>query len=56
MRKSTHRLLDQPSGNLKPATGEGVLGFRLGRHAELRITHNPGLAGRYRKNPAAGIA
>ncbi|GLH65752.1 ABC transporter ATP-binding protein [Geothrix edaphica] len=44
-------LLDEPTGNLDPATAEEVFGFLLSLHAELRpttllVTHNPGLAGR----------
>ena len=44
-------LLDEPTGNLDPATAEEVFGFLLDLHAELRpttllVTHNPGLAER----------
>jgi putative ABC transport system ATP-binding protein len=44
-------LLDEPTGNLDPATAEEVFGFLLSLHAELRpttlvVTHNPGLAER----------
>jgi len=51
VRKPTLWLLDEPTGNLDPATAEEVFGFLLGLHAELRpttllVTHNPGLAER----------
>jgi len=44
-------LLDEPTGNLDPATAEEVFAFLLALHAELRpttllVTHNPELAGR----------
>ncbi len=44
-------LLDEPTGNLDPATSEEVFGFLLSLHAELRpttllVTHNPALAER----------
>ncbi len=44
-------LLDEPTGNLDPATAEEVFGFLLSLHTELRpttlvVTHNPGLAER----------
>jgi len=44
-------LLDEPTGNLDPATAEEVFGFLLDLHAELRpttllVTHNPDLAER----------
>ena len=44
-------LLDEPTGNLDPATAEEVFAFLLRLHAELRpttllVTHNPVLAGR----------
>lgn len=44
-------LLDEPTGNLDPATAEEAFGFLLNLHAELRpttllVTHNPGLAER----------
>ncbi|MFN8011647.1 MAG: ABC transporter ATP-binding protein [Holophagaceae bacterium] len=44
-------LLDEPTGNLDPATAEEVFTFLLALHAELRpttllVTHNPELAGR----------
>ena len=51
VRKPALWLLDEPTGNLDPATAEEVFGFLLGLHAELRpttllVTHNPDLAGR----------
>jgi len=51
VRKPALWLLDEPTGNLDPATAEEVFGFLLGLHAELRpttllVTHNPGLAER----------
>lgn len=44
-------LLDEPTGNLDPATAEEVFGFLIRLHAELRpttllVTHNPDLAAR----------
>ena len=44
-------LLDEPTGNLDPATAEEVFGFLLSLHRELRpttllVTHNPLLAER----------
>lgn len=51
VRKPALWLLDEPTGNLDPATSEEVFGFLLSLHAELRpttllVTHNPGLAER----------
>ena len=51
VRKPALWLLDEPTGNLDPATAEEVFGFLMGLHAELRpttllVTHNPGLAER----------
>ncbi len=51
VRKPALWLLDEPTGNLDPATAEEVFGFLLGLHADLRpttllVTHNPGLAER----------
>jgi putative ABC transport system ATP-binding protein len=51
VRKPALWLLDEPTGNLDPATAEEVFGFLLGLQAELRpttllVTHNPGLAQR----------
>ena len=51
VRKPALWLLDEPTGNLDPATAEEVFGFLLGLHGELRpttllVTHNPGLAER----------
>lgn len=51
VRKPALWLLDEPTGNLDPATAEEVFGFLLNLHAELRpttllVTHNPGLAER----------
>jgi putative ABC transport system ATP-binding protein len=44
-------LLDEPTGNLDPATAQEVFHFLLELHAEVRpttllVTHNPALAGR----------
>lgn len=51
VRKPSLWLLDEPTGNLDPATAEEVFGFLLSLHADLRpttllVTHNPGLAER----------
>jgi len=51
VRKPALWLLDEPTGNLDPATAEEVFGFLLSLQAELRpttllVTHNPGLAER----------
>jgi putative ABC transport system ATP-binding protein len=51
VRKPALWLLDEPTGNLDPATAEEVFGFLLNLHTELRpttllVTHNPGLAER----------
>ncbi|MBP1771761.1 MAG: Lipoprotein-releasing system ATP-binding protein LolD [Holophagaceae bacterium] len=51
VRKPALWLLDEPTGNLDPATAEEVFGFLLGLHADLRpttllVTHNLGLAER----------
>lgn len=51
VRKPALWLLDEPTGNLDPATAEEVFGFLLRLHADLRpttllVTHNPGLAER----------
>ncbi len=51
VRKPALWLLDEPTGNLDPATAEEVFGFLTRLHAELRpttllVTHNPGLAER----------
>ena len=51
VRKPALWLLDEPTGNLDPATAEEVFGFLLSLHVELRpttllVTHNPGLAER----------
>ena len=51
VRKPALWLLDEPTGNLDPATAEEVFGFLLSLHAELQpttllVTHNPGLAER----------
>ena len=52
-------LLDEPTGNLDPATAEEVFGFLLRLHAELRpttllVTHNPDLAARCERNVRLG--
>ena len=51
VRKPALWLLDEPTGNLDPATAEEVFGFLLRLHTELRpttllVTHNPDLAAR----------
>lgn len=52
-------LLDEPTGNLDPATAEEVFGFLLRLHAELRpttllVTHNPDLAARCERTVRLG--
>jgi putative ABC transport system ATP-binding protein len=52
-------LLDEPTGNLDPATAEEVFGFLLRLHTELRpttllVTHNPGLAARCERTVRLG--
>ena len=54
-------LLDEPTGNLDPATAEEVFGFLLQLHAELRpttllVTHNPDLAARCARTVRLGSA
>jgi ABC-type lipoprotein export system ATPase subunit len=51
VRKPALWLLDEPTGNLDPATAEEVFAFLLRLHADLRpttllVTHNPHLAER----------
>jgi putative ABC transport system ATP-binding protein len=51
MRRPSLWLLDEPTGNLDPATAQEVFEFLLKLHDELRpttllVTHNPSLAGR----------
>lgn len=51
VRKPALWLLDEPTGNLDPATAEEVFGLLLSLHTGLRpttllVTHNPGLAER----------
>ncbi len=51
VRKPALWLLDEPTGNLDPATAEEVFGLLLSLHTDLRpttllVTHNPGLAER----------
>jgi putative ABC transport system ATP-binding protein len=51
VRRPSLWLLDEPTGNLDPATAEEVFEFLLRLHRELRpttllVTHNPNLAGR----------
>jgi len=58
-RTPTLLLLDEPTGNLDPATAVEVFGFLVGLHAELRpttllVTHNPGLAERYMRTVRLG--
>lgn len=52
-------LLDEPTGNLDPATAEEVFGFLIRLHAELRpttllVTHNPDLAARCERTVRLG--
>ncbi len=52
-------LLDEPTGNLDPATASEVFGFLERLHAELRpttllVTHNPELAGRCERRVRLG--
>ncbi|WP_306591154.1 ABC transporter ATP-binding protein [Geothrix sp. 21YS21S-4] len=59
VRKPALWLLDEPTGNLDPATAEEVFGFLLGLHADLRpttllVTHNPGLAARCERTVRLG--
>lgn len=59
MRKPALWLLDEPTGNLDPATAEEVFAFLLKLHAELRpttllVTHNPELAGRCERTVRLG--
>jgi predicted ABC-type transport system involved in lysophospholipase L1 biosynthesis ATPase subunit len=51
VRKPSLWLLDEPTGNLDPATAEEVFDFLLRLHGELRpttllVTHNPALSAR----------
>lgn len=59
VRKPALWLLDEPTGNLDPATAEEVFGFLLRLHAELRpttllVTHNPELAARCERTVRLG--
>lgn len=59
VRKPALWLLDEPTGNLDPATAEEVFGFLLQLHAELRpttllVTHNPRLAERCERTVRLG--
>ena len=52
-------LMDEPTGNLDPATADEVFGFLQRLHAELRpttllVTHNPELAGRCERRVRLG--
>lgn len=52
-------LLDEPTGNLDPATAEEAFAFLLRLHGELRpttllVTHNPELAGRCERTVRLG--
>ena len=54
VRRPSLWLLDEPTGNLDPATAEEVFAVLLRLHEELRpttllVTHNPALAGRCRR-------
>lgn len=58
-RKPALWLLDEPTGNLDPATAEEVFGFLLRLHQELRpttllVTHNPHLAERCERTVRLG--
>jgi putative ABC transport system ATP-binding protein len=59
MRKPALWLLDEPTGNLDPATAEEAFAFLLRLHGELRpttllVTHNPELAGRCERTVRLG--
>lgn len=59
VRKPALWLLDEPTGNLDPATAEEVFDFLLRLHAELRpttllVTHNPDLAARCERTVRLG--
>jgi putative ABC transport system ATP-binding protein len=59
VRRPSLWLLDEPTGNLDPATAEEVFGFLIRLHAELRpttllVTHNPDLAARCERTVRLG--
>jgi putative ABC transport system ATP-binding protein len=59
VRRPSLWLLDEPTGNLDPATAEEVFGFLLRLHQELRpttllVTHNPMLAERCQRTVRLG--
>jgi putative ABC transport system ATP-binding protein len=59
VRKPALWLLDEPTGNLDPATAEEAFAFLLALHAELRpttllVTHNPDLAARCERTVRLG--
>ncbi len=60
VRKPALWLLDEPTGNLDPATADEAFSLLLKLHAELRpttllVTHNPELAGRCERVARLGL-
>ena len=59
VRRPSLWLLDEPTGNLDPATAEEAFEFLLRLHRELRpttlmVTHNPNLSGRCERTERLG--